>query len=46
METSDYGDTDLHSIIEGDNRVCIRRQRVLWQSMDYTKQEFDRTKSW
>ncbi len=37
MESVDYGDTDLHSIIEGDRH---RSQDESYGAMGYTKQEF------
>ena len=38
METVDYGDTDLRSVIEGDSRG--RRDRESFGSHGYTQQEF------
>ena len=37
METIDYGETDLHSIIEGDRR---RDTEESYDRMGYTRQEF------
>ncbi len=37
METIDYGETDLHSIIEGDRR---RDREESYEKMGYTRQEF------
>ena len=38
METIDYGETDLHSIIEGDRR---READEAYDDMGYTQQEFE-----
>ena len=38
METSDYGDTDLRHVIEGDSRG--RRDEESFGKHGYTKQEF------
>ena len=40
METVDYGDTDLHSVIEGDDRG-YQREDESFGAHGYSKQEFD-----
>jgi len=39
METTDFGDTDLHSIIEGDRGFGPEDESL--GDMGFTKQEFD-----
>ena len=41
METVDYGDTDLRSVIEGDNKDYNRKEESSFGEYGYTKQEFE-----
>ena len=41
METVDYGDTDLRSVIEGDNKDYNRQEESPFGEYGYTKQEFE-----
>ena len=41
METVDYGDTDLRSVIEGDNKDYNRKEESSLGEYGYTKQEFE-----
>ena len=41
METVDYGDTDLRSVIEGDNKDYNRKEESSFDEYGYTKQEFE-----
>ena len=44
METVDYGETDLRSIIEG--KKYRDEKRIFSEHMDFTEQEFRRGKNW